>query len=748
MAGTTRIVIVGGGYAGVEAAKHLHKTFKKDRSVEITLIDKNTYHTLMTELHEVAGGRVEEDSVKVPFRKIFGGMRVNVVIDKVRTIDFDARSVFCENGEYGYDYLVLGTGAEPEFFGIPGIEEHAFTLWSLQDARKLRAHIEETFLQAGCEPDPVKRREMLTFVVAGAGFTGIEMVGELLEWKKELSLAHGVDESEVRVMVVEALPKILPNLPEELSLKAAKYLEKKGLELRLNSPITGASEGAFSLKDGSVIRTRTLIWTCGVQGGEFAANLALTKGRCANRACNFAKTQGTCGQKFCQFSNNTWIPGKHARLLSNEQMQAVDYPNVYIVGDIIWFLEEGKVIPQIVETALQTSAVAAGNLAAEITGGEKKNFKSNYHGFMVSLGSRYGVAHVGGMSLSGFFAMAVKHLINLHYLWGVAGVNQCWAYLRHEFLDNKAGKTIVGGHLSAKVPQYWTLPLRMFLGMKWAYEGIKKVAEGWLNPGPGGLFNAAASSVRMPGVKFAAASAAEAVTAATGEAAAAVQPVAEAVTAASGEVVEQVVETVTAASGAAAEPVAEAVTAASGAVVETVTEAVTAASGAAADATAAAAGAASNWFADLMDRIFLVTDRPKAIMGSWGIYDWFAQTFLSISPTLTFILQAFVVIAEIAIGLALFTGTFTFAAAIASIGLGVMFIMSGWGNPELLWYLAAAVVMLGGAGRAFGMDYWIMPWLKKAWNGTSLAKRSYLYTGEPRKVKNGTVAAKEPVAHK
>jgi NADH dehydrogenase len=737
MAGTTRIVIVGGGYAGIEAAKHLHKTFKNDRSVEITLIDRNSYHTLMTELHEVAGGRVEEDSVKVPFRKIFGGMRVNVVIDKVRTIDFDSRSIFCENGEYGYDYLVLGTGAEPEFFGIPGIKEHAFTLWSLDDARKLRAHIEEMFLEAGCEPDPVKRGEMLTFVVAGAGFTGIEMAGELLEWKKELSLAHGVDENEVRVMVVEALPKILPNLPETLSLKAAKYLEKKGLELRLNSPITGASEGAFSLKDGTTVNTRTLIWTCGVQGGEFAANLSLTKGRCANRECNFAKTQGTCGQKSCQFSS-TWIPGKHGRLLSNEQMQSVDYPNVYLVGDIIWFLEDGKAIPQIVETALQTSAVAAENIAADIKGHDKKSFKSNYHGFMVSLGSRYGVAHVGGMSLSGFFAMAVKHLINLHYLWGVAGVNQCWAYLRHEFLDNKAGKTIVGGHLSAKVPQYWTLPLRMFLGMKWAYEGIKKVAEGWLNPGPGGIFNAAASSVRMPGVKFG--GVAEAVTAASGEVTEAVSAAsgaaAETVTAASGAVV----ETVTAASGV----VAETVTAASGAVAETVT----AASGAAADAAAAAAGAASNWFADLMDRIFLVTDRPKAIMGSWGIYDWFAQTFLSISPTLTFILQAFVVIAEIAIGLALFTGTFTFAAAIASIGLGIMFIMSGWGNPELLWYLAAAVVMLGGAGRAFGMDYWIMPWLKKKWNGTTLAKRTYLYTGEPRKVKNGTVAAKEPVAQK
>jgi NADH dehydrogenase len=122
----------------------------------------------------------------------------------------------------------------------------------------------------------------------------------------------------------------------------------------------------------------------------------------------------------------------------------------------------------------------------------------------------------------------------------------------------------------------------------------------------------------------------------------------------------------------------------------------------------------------------------EPLIEALGIYTWFAENVLSAAPTLAFLLQAGVVVAQIAIGLALIGGLLTFPAAVVSIGFGLMFIASGWGNPELLWYIAASIVMLGGAGRGFGLDHWVMPWLKKWWNGRGIAKRTYLYTGEPR----------------
>jgi NADH dehydrogenase len=140
-----RIIILGGGYAGVAAAKHLVKKVGKNRNIEITLIDRNRYQTLMTELHEVAGGRVEQGAVQVSFAKIFGGRPIALVQDDIETIDFKNQIIVSPKAKYPYDYLLLGVGGEPEDFGTPGIAKHAFTLWSLDDALKLREHIERMF---------------------------------------------------------------------------------------------------------------------------------------------------------------------------------------------------------------------------------------------------------------------------------------------------------------------------------------------------------------------------------------------------------------------------------------------------------------------------------------------------------------------------------------------------------------------------------------------------------------------------
>ncbi|TDT60997.1 FAD-dependent oxidoreductase [Fonticella tunisiensis] len=613
MSNTKRIVILGAGYGGVHAAKLLNKRFKKNEQIEITLIDRNTFHTLLTELHEVAGSRVEPDSVQIDLKKIFNATKVNLVTDNITKIDFKAQKLFSDSAEYSYDYLILGTGSEPAFFGVPGCRENAFTLWSFEDAMKIREHIETVFRKARVEKNLQKRREMLTFIVAGAGFTGIEMIGELLEWKEKLCRENYIDESEVRLMVVEAVGNILTMLGENMRAKAERYLRKKGVEILTNAPIVKVDKDGITLKDGTEIKTHTLIWTCGVQGNEVAAKFGLTM-------------------------------GKRNRIQANEFMQSVDYSNVYLIGDNAYFEEEpNKGIPQIVETALQTAETAVHNIVADIEGKEKKPFKSNYHGFMVSIGGRYGVAEVAGMKLTGIFAMAMKHLVNLHYLFGVGGINVCWGYLKHEFFDMRENRSFLGGHLGAKTNTWWLVLLRIFVGVMWLTEGIKKIQEGWLVPGSNKL-----------NFMF------------------------------------------------------------------TATQATTGASQAA-EATTGASQAAAGGAGAVASQVPLLAHPP-------AIYQWFLDTFIQ---PVSGIFQYVVVFIEIGIGLALIAGLFTFVASVVSIGMNLNFILSAMAGKESLWYIFASIALMGGAGRAFGLDYYVMPWLKRWWNKTNFARKTYLYVDKP-----------------
>ncbi len=722
MGNTKQILILGGGYGGIEAAKKLAKHYKKRDDIAITVVDKRPYHTLMTELHEVAGHRVEPDSVRVPFAKVFGGSKVNVVLDTITGIDFKAKTAKSAVKEYSYDYLVIGAGAEPEFFGVPGVKDNCFTLWSFEDAMKIRAHIEETFERAVAEQDAELRRRMLTFVVAGAGFTGIELAGELIEWRDAMCAKWLVKKEDVKVIVIEALPTILPILEEDLRAKVDSYMRKKGAVLMTNTPIVGAEAGLVKLKDGSSIETDTFVWTCGVQGCHFAGMLDLTKGRCGNRACALQRATGTCGLADCQFKKEHQnINDKKGRILVNDEMRSVDYEDVYLVGDNIWFLENGKPLPQIVETALQTAETAAHNIAAAIDGTAAMKFKSNYHGFMVSVGGKYAVSNAGGMKMSGFFAMAMKHLINLHYLFGVAGVNQCWEYLKHEFLNMDSGRSILHGFGAYKTRGYWLLPLRLWLGLVWVMEGVNKIGEGWLSWSAGSksgwMFS---KGVVQAGIAKAAeaSAAADAVAAASGDW---VEPAADAVAAASGDWVEPAADAVAAASEAWVEPAADAVAAA--------TDAVAAASEAWVDGAAAAADGAVKAFGKIWDL-------SKPIFSFNGpVATWFRVTFMdNMAAYLPYqFFQLMIVAVEIALGLALMGGLFTWLAAAVSIVMCIVFTLSGMFAWDQLWFIFAAVLMLGGAGRAFGLDCWVIPFCKKWWNGTKIARRNHWYLDGPSK---------------
>ena len=197
-----KVLILGAGYAGIEAALTLQKKKKREDDIEITIIDKNSYHTLLTELHEVAGNRIREDGVIVPLRDIFKYSDVKIVKDEINGIDFENNKLISSSAEYPYDYLILAAGSEPNSFGIPGIEEHAFTLWSYEQAIRIREHIKDCFAKASQTQDKAKRQQLLCFVVGGGGFTGVETVGEIAQWVKKLCREYDIDRSEVKLVLV------------------------------------------------------------------------------------------------------------------------------------------------------------------------------------------------------------------------------------------------------------------------------------------------------------------------------------------------------------------------------------------------------------------------------------------------------------------------------------------------------------------------------------------------------------------
>jgi NADH dehydrogenase len=308
----------------------------------------------LTELHEVAGNRIHPDAVRLSLERIFKKTSVKVVQDTVTDIDFEGKIVRSEKSKYNYDYLILSFGSEPAFFGIPGIEEHSFTLWSFDDALAVKDHIIDMFYRASKENDIEKRKELLTLVVGGGGFTGIELVGELMQWADELCMEYGIERSEVKLLVVEAMSRILTNISDKSMKKAVKYLNKNGVEILTDSPITRVNEDSIELKTGKIIKTRTLVWTGGVQNDSFSSKIDIAL-------------------------------GKRGRIETNEYMQSVNYQNVYVVGDNVSYKDEKSgMLPPLVETALQTADYAAKNIMNDIDGKEKEKFTANYHGVMVS----------------------------------------------------------------------------------------------------------------------------------------------------------------------------------------------------------------------------------------------------------------------------------------------------------------------------------------------------------------------------
>ena len=628
---TKKVLIVGAGYAGIEAALTLNKKKKKD-DIEITLIDQNPYHTLLTELHEVAGNRISEEGIRIPLESIFKYTDVNLVMDEITSFDFDHNKVSSEKLTYDYDYLITAMGSTPNYFDIPGLDEHTFTLWSFDDAVRVREHIKNCFILAGQEKDEKEKKRLLTFVVSGAGFTGVEMIGELAVWVKSLCKEHNIKRDDVRLIIIDMLPRILNTLGEKNATKAHRYLEKKlKVEVMLKTKITSATDHSL-IYDGGEIDTKTIIWCAGIKACDDAEECDLAR---ANRQ-NRIKVDD-----FCRTENQ----------------------NVYAVGDIGGLADEdGLPYAAMVENALQTANGAAENILNVIRGKEQKKVTVKFHGTMVSVGNYFCVSEIMGKSLPVWLSILMKFMVNMHYLWEITGFRGVSRYLYHEVLERRQRKILIEKHWSTRIQAWWLTPLRLFLGGMWLYEGLVKVADGWFNTPKLAAFLGMASDA----------------TSAATPSAAYVTRIDDVFRIKTG-LINFFIETETRIAGG------------------------------------------EDIIAQHFSRIEFFH------FGDFNLVPWFLQNVVLANDGVAMFFQILVVIIEVLIGLMLLGGAFTFIGSLISFGLTIMFLSSTGLYEKSWWMVFASIATMGGAGRAFGLDYYLIPYLNNVWENFWKNKKFRLF---------------------
>src|SRR5262245_38318582 len=297
---TKRILILGGGFAGLYTAMHLEKTLARDRDVEVTLINRENFFLFTPMLHEVAASDLDLTTIVNPVRKML--KRVSSFAGEVEAIDLSRKQVLVSHGfdhhahSLTYDHLVLGLGSITNFYGMPGLEDRALTMKSLGDAIRLRnhliAHLEEA--ESDCVTE---KNALLTFVVAGGGFAGVETVAGLNDFVRDAlpSYSH-LKEDMLRVVLVHPGAVILPELGEKLGAYAQRKLAERGVEIRVNAKVRGVSARGVELSDGAMIESKTVVWTAGTSPNPLLQELPCKK---------------ECG-----------------RVVVNELMEVVDWPDV------------------------------------------------------------------------------------------------------------------------------------------------------------------------------------------------------------------------------------------------------------------------------------------------------------------------------------------------------------------------------------------------------------------------------------
>ncbi|HSJ38687.1 MAG TPA: NAD(P)/FAD-dependent oxidoreductase [Planococcus sp. (in: firmicutes)] len=386
------ILVLGAGYGGLTTVVNLQKIMGTDE-VDITLINKNEYHYESTWLHEAAAGTMTPDQVRYDVSEVIDPGKVRFIQATVESIDVEGKKVLTDNGEFTYDYIVIALGFEGETFGIEGLDKYALSIANLKAARYIREHIEFQF--ATWSTEEVKDDSRLNIIVGGAGFTGIEFLGELANRVPELCKEFDVPREKVRVICVEAAPMVLPGFDPELVNYAVGHLESKGIEFSIGTPVVEATPEGVKIKKSDdefeFIKAGTVVWAAGVRGNRLI--------------------------------ESTPIENMRARVKVEKDLRAPGFPDVFIVGDCALMINEetNRPYPPTAQIAMQQAETTAGNIKALIHGGTTQEFVPDLKGTVCSLGNDDAIGVVFGKKVTGKRASFMKKMIDNRALFMMGG---------------------------------------------------------------------------------------------------------------------------------------------------------------------------------------------------------------------------------------------------------------------------------------------------------------------------------------
>src|SRR5919199_1708433 len=393
------VVIVGGGFGGTHAAHAL-----RHAPVRVTVIDRTNHSVFHPLLYQVATAALSADEIAVPIRTLLRRQQnAAVLMAEVTGVDLDQRIVQIGDRQFPYDYLILATGSQYSYFGQDDWAAHALSLKTIADAAHIRRTILQAFEQAELETDPARIRTLLTFVLVGAGPTGVEMAGALAELAR-ITLApeyRHIDTRTARIILCEAGPHILPTFPEDLARKAHQELVRKGVEVRTNAAVT-AVDASGVVVGGEHVASGNVIWTAGVVGTPLGRALGVPVDR-------------------------------HGRVQVQPDLSIPGYPEVFAVGDLMVVEQDGKPFaPGVAPVAIQQGTYVGKLIARRVVGHTVPGpFRYRDKGSLATIGRSFAIADLGRLKLSGLVAWLLWLTVHLYYLanlWDRIQVFATWAW--------------------------------------------------------------------------------------------------------------------------------------------------------------------------------------------------------------------------------------------------------------------------------------------------------------------------------
>lgn len=379
------IVIAGAGYAGLHVAQRLGAWIERKNEARVTLVDRNDFHQILTEIPHVAAGIRPESQVRVPLEGLLPEC-VSIKQTVINSLDLAHRVLITDAGPLEYFRLVLSLGSRPNDFQIPGLAERVLFMWSADDAVRIRKAVDASVANASKTPDTSTRARLMTVVIGGGGATGVELAGAFAEELPKLAHKHGVAPELSRVLLVEAGHSILAGSSPELVHKALAILDQLGVVVMTNSVISQATEAGFVLRNGHTVEGGTFIWAGGVKAPDLVRGTGLEI-------------------------------GYNGRVKVDRYLRALNYPEVYVAGDLasVPDADSGLVLPPLAQIALAEGEIVAENLREELRGRQITPFRYQEKGFVVSVGGKRGVADVAGITIGGRLAHVLKDAIEWEY---------------------------------------------------------------------------------------------------------------------------------------------------------------------------------------------------------------------------------------------------------------------------------------------------------------------------------------------